>query len=504
VHVYVDGVLLKALVASANRSDVGSHGFDWAPPPYGPGNHTVDLYAIGVDSSGVPDGNNTLLGGHGTPCTFDEGCGRLTGDPHAWCAVQHYWQRRQNETQLVRNNVVSAGVSASFGGAVMQLYGADWQTQLLDEHGGAACQLSIWGYDATQDAPGAGGWFKRASPSQKRCDPTPYTSEAACQNGTAADCVVRCCPHGSHVLDCKDEQPCDQWSAGAPWNPIQCMGAGCGWETHVPTTNAWVPRANGNGTSSEAALALHTVLPRGYDFTNNKQPLPLQMEQWVSVLPDPSPFVRLQYRMTYAEGTTPDWTPTTQEVPAIFTAKGISSVFYWYDGAAPYTSAPATRVAGGPPPGGFLRLPGRAAYPHPTLAANATEDWWGVCDEGETRCVTVACFSHVCAEAAVANNTQGAGYITPIGLFGVAKAMDLRWELFMFPYRHDEVVGGKAVREWIRLLRAEHERAEGVGALGGNAATSTQRALAAAAALGPPLSSVVTVSPGTQGLRRTT
>jgi hypothetical protein len=250
-------------------------------------------------------------------------------------------------------------------------------------------------------------------------------------------------------------------------------------------------------------LALHTVLPRGFDFTNNRKSIPLQMEQWVSVLPDPSsPFVRLQYRLTYDQGTTPDWTPTTQEVPAIFTARGISSVYYWYDGALPYTGAPATRSAGGPPPGGFLRLPGRPAYPHPTFAANVTEDWWGVCDEEEKRCVTVACFSQVCAEAAVSNNTQGAGYITPIGLFGVSKAMDLHWELFMFPYRHDEEVGGKTVREWIRVLWAEEVRRAALMGDTAAAVSTTRQALLAAAALGAPADHVVTVAAGTQGLRR--
>jgi len=100
-------------------------------------------------------------------------------------------------------------------------------------------------------------------------------------------------------------------------------------------------------------------------------------------------------------------------------------------------------------------------YPHPNYVANITEEWWGVCDAAEERCVTVACFSPLCAEAAV-SDSGSSGYITPIGYFGVAKAMDVRWSVYMFPYRHDAVVGGRTIRDWVwSLKRATVESGEG-------------------------------------------
>ena len=54
VHFYVDGALVKALMADDYRSDVGNSSFEWIPPPFGAGDHTVSAYAIGVDAHGSP------------------------------------------------------------------------------------------------------------------------------------------------------------------------------------------------------------------------------------------------------------------------------------------------------------------------------------------------------------------------------------------------------------------------------------------------------------------
>ena len=61
VHFYVDGALVKALLADEYRSDVGNSSFNWVPPPFGAGNHTVSAYAIGVDANGSPNGLNVQL-----------------------------------------------------------------------------------------------------------------------------------------------------------------------------------------------------------------------------------------------------------------------------------------------------------------------------------------------------------------------------------------------------------------------------------------------------------
>jgi hypothetical protein len=226
-HVYVDGQLVKILLANETRSDVGAHAFGWIPPPYGPTSHDVVVYAIGVDATGRPDGQTPSL--DHSPRTFTAGCEGIAGDALVWCnGVVPYWQNRQRDTVMVGNINVRAAVNMAYGGAIFQLYGADWQTNLLDEHGGAANQLSIWGYENK----GPSAWFRKPFPPGNppaTCDPVPYPTQDACTNSSAGtnsssaganstssggsgsnniECVARCCSQGAHVANCKTIKPC--------------------------------------------------------------------------------------------------------------------------------------------------------------------------------------------------------------------------------------------------------------------------------------------------------
>jgi len=115
-------------------------------------------------------------------------------------------------------------------------------------------------------------------------------------------------------------------------------------------------------------------------------------------------------------------------------------------------------VAPAPAPGGmtaaFLRLPqfvifpDEAADPARTSDFIAREHWWTVCDETDTRCITLASFSPIVRGASMLRFESG-GYITPSGRFGFKPKEVKDAEVYVFPYRYDEVVGGKSIRQRI-------------------------------------------------------
>ena len=247
--ILIDGVLWRQLPAALNRSDVGAHAFGWAVDlVLGPASalHSIEVIALGVNSAGRPDGNDAVLPGAGSGrnvsgscAAIPADCGRPGGTPAeeqcplgAWCAdVPCYWQKRSAEQLYVENEFVRAGVNTAFGGTVFGLHRADgtnatrqrwFSRNLLLEHGGAACQLSIWGYDDK----GPSAWFRHPTAANP-CDNTPFATESQCSGGGRRggryQCTARCCSQGSHVLDCTAHFPCGGWTPGAPWNPIQAQ-----------------------------------------------------------------------------------------------------------------------------------------------------------------------------------------------------------------------------------------------------------------------------------------
>jgi len=79
----------------------------------------------------------------------------------------------------------------------------------------------------------------------------------------------------------------------------------------------------------------------------------------------------------------------------------------------------------------------------PNMTFRATEDWLSVCNNLK-QCVTVVTFSPW-----VTVFSMNKYYITAMGRFSFGPFFDERIKLYLFPYRYDDVINGKSVREWI-------------------------------------------------------
>lgn len=150
VHIYIDGVFHKALIANTPRADLPcACAWSWTPPPLGAGRHRVTAYAIGVDAQGTPNGENYALSG--SPPPIADGCNGLAvpgqgGTAHEWCLNNNdYWINRHQDTLYLSNPNVRFGVNRSYGGTIFELYDDDHNENLILEHGGGAMQLSLWG-----------------------------------------------------------------------------------------------------------------------------------------------------------------------------------------------------------------------------------------------------------------------------------------------------------------------------------------------------------------------
>jgi hypothetical protein len=444
VHIYVDDVLVHTVLADGCRPDVGCHGFHWNHSPFGAGNHRVVVYAIGTDASGAPDGSSPAL--DGSPKYFDVGCAGLTTDAYVWCNDNPgYWVTRQPDTRVLFGPYVGVGIDNSYGGAITQLYTGSKSHNLVSEHGGGMVQLSLWGYDSQ----GPNAWFANDGAT---CDPTRYPSREACL-AAHPECTPgpgrECCrlygaSNGAHVADCVAVRSCWGWGAGAPWNPIQAQAANCEWGgptndvTYMQPTlfGGWLIRKDG---------------PYHYTKTSNFPEMTFTQAVHLG-----EANVKVDYTIDYAGPYTTG--NHAQEIPALFTANGISAKYFYYGGPAPYGDAasPVTVVVAPTNPQFTYRI-GLPAYAvHPNKAelpyvpeAQATESWWGVCSEDESRCLTVAIFSDVALYGALARTASGAGYLTPIGVFNFFPAMQRTLTVHLFPYKWDAVIAGKSVRQRI-------------------------------------------------------
>lgn len=442
VHIYIDGEIAHGMSADALRSDLPysdqEHGYTWVPPLLGPGPHEVVVYAIGVDASGVPDGENLAL--TGSPMSMDEGC---TGFEHAaldWCnGVPQYYRSRADDTEYLFNDNLRVGVNGSYGGTILELYGADHSTNLVTEHGGGAVQLSVWGYEEK----GADGWFGTGD---GVCDPTSYASEAACL-AHHSTCQLWCCDDGAHVPDCSTVSSCVDWGAGAPFNPIQAQARDCGWDSSTNDVDSL--------TRSGDAVTIRKANP--WHFTQTDSFDGMVFEQ-TTTLHDA--YVQLDYRITYSGPYTLSDHP--QEIPALFPGVGMNHSYWFYTGSAPYSGGTVSSSIGASD-GPFLRIDGRGPYPHGAYDQVITEHWVSVCDDSGAHCLTLATFSEPYKEIDCAGTPwRGYGYMTPLGGFNIEPGMDVQARAFLFPGRWDQVIAGKTVRDWIYEL-AVSELPEGGG-----------------------------------------
>jgi hypothetical protein len=451
VHIYIDGVFHKALVANTPRPDLPcACAWSWTPPPLGMGRHRVEAYAIGVDAQGNANGENHALSNG--PRYIQDGCNGLVvpgqgGTAHEWCLNNNaYWINRPTDTLYLSNRNLRFGVNRSYGGTIFELYDDDHNENLILEHGGGAMQLSLWGYDARGPA---AYWYTGGCG-----DPTPYPDAASCEARHPGQCMLLCCSEGAHVASCGSVQSC-AFGAGAPWNPIQAQASGCGWD---------------NPTNDVSAVGVHENPPWIHIVKNNPQQFTksdafpdLTWEQVARLMPAG---IQVDYVVRYTGSRV--LTEHPQEMPALFPANGIHAQYSFYEGGSPWTGGGVRTI--GDPGRASVRMPGRNLTG--SYLAELSESWISVCDAGNTRCLTLASFSPLIREV-VLGTGDGQAYLTPMGLYAITPGLDISWTVYVFPYRYDQVVEGMSIRDHIReLARGSSCFAYGVPCDDGDACTS--------------------------------
>jgi hypothetical protein len=437
VHIYIDGEIAHAMLADALRPDLPyadqDHGFTWTPPFLGSGTHRVNVYAIGVDASGAPDGINPDL--TGSPTSFTGSCAGASEPALTWCGgVPAYYRDRAADTEYLFNDQLRVGVNGSYGGAILELYGADHSFNLLAEHGGGAVQLSVWGYEER----GSDGWFAYGD---GVCDPSSYGSEAACQAAGHGACRLWCCDQGAHVADCRSVDSCVDWGAGAPFNPIQAQARDCGWDSS----------SNDVDSLTVSGSTVTTRKSGPYHFTKSSS-FPGMVFEQATTLHDA--YVEIDYRITYSGPYTLSEHP--QEIPAVFPGAGMNHSYHYYTGPNPYTDAGgAVTSSVGASDAPLLGITGREPWPHGSVDETISEHWVSACDASAARCLTLAVFSEQYREIDLAGYPgDGYGYLTPLGGFPIEPGLDESFTAYLFPGRYDATIAGRTVRQWIFDLAA--------------------------------------------------
>jgi len=448
MHLYIDDVLYDTQTANLPHADQGNHGFDFQFSPLGTGSHMVKAFAIDVLANGQPDPNGTNIAVGGQK-TITANCNEIiNGGVRAWCTNNpNYWLERQSVTKILRNKSVMVGINNSYGGFLTQLYNHDRSKNLIHEHGGSGVQISIWGYDASG---AAGGWFTQQPGT---CDTTVYTSEGACLQNAS-----QCRYYGwakkangspaAHLVDCNSVYDCVGWGAGAPWNPLQAQAANCGW--HSPTNDVVIKEAVGNNT-------WHTLHKNPYHFTKSNNFLGMDIDQVVTLF---DTYAKVDYTVTY-DG--PYTTPHHgQEFPAFFTGNNVNHWYYWYEGNEPFVNADSGVTEEALPLSdkqkvAFENFPNPSADPN--VVGLAKERWWGVCSQDKEHCITLATYSPLIWSGFVRKGSHGGtntgeAVLTAQSSFNFHPGMKRETTLYVFPYRWDEVVDGKSIRQRIFEIAA--------------------------------------------------
>ena len=445
VHIYVDGTIVDGELANLDRNDVGPHIFSWRHEPFGAGDHKVQVFAIGVDVNGEPNGENVALGCISGNCVdqntahFDVGCSGLLRNELEWCnGVPNYWINRQKDTKLLMNNNIKVGINTSYGGAIMQLYGWDKGFNLIEEHGGGSLQFSIWGQDANTTT----AKHYRYPKNGITCDATAYDSVEQCTDNGKYECAYRI--NGSQVSTC-EKIPCNSWDVGAPWNPIMAQGWYCSWDD--PSNDVFYSATCGDN-------CWETKLDSPGHFTKNSEGQRGMIFGQKAILGDI--YAKLVYTLDYTG--TNNYAAHPQEIPAIFTEK-VWQKYYFYGGNNPYQDINSQVTELGPSTGPndrLIKLVGKTSfYPHDPAYA-ATEDWWGICDDATPKqhCLTVAAFDPQVIEAGLTVGTVNwTGYVTALGFFPTPSGTHKEITVYVFPYKYNDVVAGKTIRQRIYELK---------------------------------------------------
>jgi hypothetical protein len=391
VHIYVDGTLFDAVLANLSRPDVGgNYGFDYIHPSFGSGSHSVVVYAIGVDSSGTPDGNNPALGWTaGVNSTVTGNCSSYATYSLVWCnAVGSYWGNRQTDTMRVFNNNVMAGIDMSYGGSITQLYSNDRSTNLIEQHGGGFVQLSLYGTNITATT----------SP----CNGTTNTSSV---------------------------------------NPIEAIGAGCLWQTaggtDLASNNVTVSGTVGGSTTSWWSQKTNPYMFNRQDMG----PWPGLTFSHTVERSGSDGYIKISYKVTNGTSlTTSD--VTDQEIPAIHTIQGIDKKVYYATSAG--TLITVTLVPTTTPTG--VNLSGTQHWW--SICDSGTK-----CVTTAVTGTVATKFSYMAKlDATLCGASACGGYAPVLGSFAIAANLSKTWTVYMFPYRYDVLVNGVSVRTKINSL----------------------------------------------------
>ncbi len=372
--------------------------------------------------------------------------GLITGSD--WCGWAGYMARRTTDTFYQYNDYVRLGVNKRFGGTVFELYGTD-KVDRIQQNPGGAMQMALYGDDIGYAPPGTpSGWFA-FNPSQTFLPPnatgwdnTAYPTQAACN---AAHPGVNC--HNEMAVDNVSDDVTNVGcanngqDAGAGFNPVQAVSLNCWYgDPNNYVDDVYSPAAG--------YVTVDKHAPNNYSKSSNVPGL-----FWAQTSQVVGPFAQLTYDIAGGNSLR-TMTPDFQELPAIFLHNGIGGLVYYYSGASPYNSIsePVGRVALAPGATGLLGFPQRTGQYGSGYDIAMTEDWASMCDAGGTKCVTIASFSNS-AQIIQASNSPGGSYFGIHGFFTLAPGLKQRATLFIAPYRYDDVVGGKSVRQWVYQLK---------------------------------------------------
>ena len=426
VHIYIDDKIYEDTLANVPRGDVGDHAIYYRYAPLGNGNHKVEVYAIGVNNTGSPDGQNMMLSG--SPKYSNEGCNGLVAYENEWCRNNgNYWVNRQRDTKYLWNKYIRIGINNSYGGLISQLYSEDRGFNLIEEHGGSAVQISLYGYDLTKGNTGA--WFVSDGSICSK-----YNSENECKNANAGkNCVERGAANGDHAANCSNVKPCNSVDAGWPFNPIQAQGINCSWED---------PSNDVSYAGSCGPNCWETTLNNPANFSKSTSFNGMTINQKVSLV---DVYAKVDYRITYSGPYT--LSEHAQEIPAFFTNAEVDKTFQFYNGNNPWNlDSPVNDISLGV---GDRTL----AFPNFKQSSqpydSSKEYWMGVCSQDNSKCITIATFSNEVENTKLNVMADGGSYITPLGYFNIYPGMNRNITLYIFPYKYDKVINGKSVRQRI-------------------------------------------------------
>ena len=386
--------------------------------------------------------------------------GQLQGDTGAsglltdadWCGWAGYMARRTADTLYQYNDYVRLGVNRRFGGTVFELYGTD-KLDRIQQNPGGAVQMALYGDDigyAPASAPrgwfafnadlaflppNTGGWDNTAYPTEAACKAMHPGSNTPCRQELAMDNVS----DDVHEVGCANAGQ----DAGAGFNPVQAVSLNCWYgDPSNYIDDVYSPGAG--------YVTVDKHAPNNYSKSSNVPGL-----TWTQTSQVIGPFAQLTYDIV-GDSTLRTMFPDFQELPAIFAHGAIGSQVFYYKGPNPYNSLaePVGHSSVAQGAYGVIAFPARVGSYGTGADFAMTEDWASMCDDSGHRCITIASFSNEAKIIEASNQSAGNNsYFGIHGFFTLKPGLKVRTTVFIAPYRFDDVVQGKSIRQWVYQLR---------------------------------------------------